>query len=239
MTRSIPRIAVLASGLGSNLQALLDAIAAGALAAEIVGVFSDRPQAQALQRARAAGIAALGVSPRDFAGRAAFDEYLFIRLDRVHPDLIVCAGYMRLIGDREVTARRGRMINLHPSLLPRFKGLRTHQQALDAGATEHGASIHFVSPELDGGPVIAQARVPVPHGDDAQTLALRVQRREHPLLVQTLGLLVAGRVELAGHGVTLDGHGLGAPLQLGDDDRLQHPLLEHPSLEHPLPEAPE
>ncbi|AWV06564.1 phosphoribosylglycinamide formyltransferase [Marilutibacter maris] len=214
------RIAVLASGRGSNLQALIDAIAAGRLAAEVVGVFSDRAGAGALERARAAGIAAVSLRPRDFDSRPAFDEALFSRIDGVQPDLIVCAGYMRLLSEHVVEARAGRMINIHPSLLPAFKGLHTHQQALDAGATEHGASVHFVTAELDGGPVIAQARVPVLPGDDAARLAERVLAREHPLLLATVGALVEGRVRLLAGRVADRGRPLAAPLQLGDDDRL-------------------
>jgi phosphoribosylglycinamide formyltransferase-1 len=207
MTQPVHRIAVLASGNGSNLQALIDAIGQQRLPVELAGVFSDRPRAGALRRAEA-----------DFATRTQFDEHLFTRIDRVQPDLIVCAGYMRLVSEREVSARLGRMINIHPSLLPAFKGLHTHQQALDAGVTEHGASVHFVSPELDGGPVISQVRVPVLAGDYAATLARRVLDREHPLLVQTLRLFAQGRITLAANSVRLDGRALAAPLQLGADD---------------------
>jgi len=223
MTRSLPRIVVLASGRGSNLQALLDAIAAGDLAVELAAVLSDRTQAFALERARAAGVPADAISPREFDTRLEFDAHLFGRIDALEPDFIVCAGYMRLISEREVSARLGRILNIHPSLLPAFKGLRTHQQALDAGVAEHGASIHFVSPELDGGPVIAQAHVPVAPGDDAERLARRVLEREHPLLVETMRLLATGRVALVGHRVQLDGRDLATPLHLGADDRLQLP----------------
>lgn len=211
------RIAVLASGRGSNLQAILDAIAAGTLRAEVAGVFSDRPSAVALDRARAAGVPALAVRPADFDSREAFDESLFSHVARVHPDLIVCAGYMRLLGAAQVDAWHGRMINIHPSLLPMFKGLRTHEQALAAGAAEHGASVHFLTRELDGGPVIAQARVPVRPGDDPATLAARVLEREHPLLLASLRLLAAGRVALHGGRVQLDGHPLDRPLHLAGD----------------------
>ena len=214
------RIAVLASGRGSNLQALIDAIAAGRIDAQLVGVFSDRADAFALERARRAGIATLSLSPRDFADRLAFDEHLFSHIDAVHPDVIVCAGYMRLLSDREVEAHAGRMINIHPSLLPAFKGLRTHQQALAAGVSEHGASVHVVSAELDGGPVIAQARVSVLPGDDVPMLAQRVLDREHPLLVETLRWLAAGRLVLDRYGATLDGAKLSAPLQLDADNHL-------------------
>jgi phosphoribosylglycinamide formyltransferase-1 len=208
------RIAVLASGRGSNLQALVDAIADGRLDARLVGVFSDRPAAQALERARATGIPAQAIEPRGFANRLAFDEELFRRVDAGAPDVIVCAGYMRLISEPAVQARRGRLVNIHPSLLPAFKGLRTHAQALAAGATEHGASVHYVTPDLDGGPVIAQARVPVDPGDDADALARRVLACEHPLLVETLALFAAGRVALRDDRVQLDGAPLPTPLQL-------------------------
>lgn len=209
---------MLASGRGSNLQALVDAIADGSLPAVIAGVFSDRPSAVALQRARDAGIAARALRPNAFATRAEFDAALFAAVDEVRPDLIVCAGYMRLIDGAVVDARRGRVINIHPSLLPAFKGLRTHQQALDAAAGEHGASVHFVTPDLDGGPVIAQARVPVHAGDDADMLAARVLEREHPLLVETVRWLAAGRIVLAEDIVHVDGRP-GAPLQLAANQR--------------------
>ena len=214
------RLAVLASGRGSNLLAILDAIARGDLDAQVAGVFSDKPAALALTHARNAGVPAQALSPRGFPSRAVFDEHLFSLIDAVQPDLIVCAGYMRLISDTAVAARIGRMINIHPSLLPDFKGLHTHQQALDAQARVHGASVHFVTPELDGGPVIAQARVPVEAGDDAERLAAKVLRREHPLLIATLRELAAGHIILRDGQVYFDGHALPLPLQLDDDDRL-------------------
>jgi len=218
------RIAVLASGRGSNLQAVIDAVAAprgseGSLDACIAGVFSDRPQAHALQRARAAGIPAHAFEARGFANRLAFDDEVFARVDAAAPDLIVCAGYMRLISEAAVEAHRGRLVNIHPSLLPAFKGLRTHAQALDAGVAEHGASVHYVTPDLDGGPVIAQARVPVIASDDAESLARRVLAREHPLLVRTLALFAAGRISLRGERVQLDGVPLSTPLQLAANQR--------------------
>lgn len=214
------RIAVLASGRGSNLQALLDAIAAGTLAAEVVGVLSDRAGAQALARARSAGVPARALSPADHPSRAAFDAALFGAVDALAPDLIVCAGYMRLIDAAAVAPRSARTVNIHPSLLPAFKGLRTHRQALAAGAATHGASVHFVTPDLDGGPVIAQAAVPVLPGDDEAALAARVLAREHPLLVETVRRLAAGRIRLTAGGVESDGRPLSAPLQLGANNRL-------------------
>lgn len=213
------RIAVLASGRGSNLQAILDAVAWGRLDAEVIGVWSDRRQALALERAHNAGIPAHAVRPRDHADRSSHDAALFGAIDAAQPDLIVCAGYMRLIGAEAVDARPGRMINIHPSLLPLFKGLDTHQQALDAGVAEHGASVHFVTADLDGGPVLAQARIPVLPGDDAARLAARVLEREHPLLIETLRWIAAGRLALADHRVELDGAPLSAPLQLAANNR--------------------
>jgi phosphoribosylglycinamide formyltransferase-1 len=214
------RIAILASGAGTNLQALIDAIASGGLEAEIVGVFSDRPKSQALERARDAGVPATALSPKSYDSRTTFDAAFFAAVDEAQADLIVCAGYMRLISAAEVEARPGRMINLHPSLLPAFKGLHTHQQALDAGVAEHGASVHVVTADLDGGPVIAQARVPVLPGDDAAALAARAREVEHPLLVEVVRLMGKGRLSLRDGRIHLNGETLHAPLQLGANRRL-------------------
>ena len=213
------RIAVVASGRGSNLQAILDAIADGTLDAEVVGVWSDRRDAYALERARAAGVPARLVRPRDYGDRTEHDAALFGSIDAAKPDLIVCAGYMRLIGADAVDARPGRMINIHPSLLPAFKGLHTHQQALDAGVAEHGASVHVVTADLDGGPVLAQARVPVLPGDTSECLAARVLTREHPLLLETLRWIADGRLVLRGQTVHVNGRALTAPLQLAANQR--------------------
>ncbi len=218
--RHIFRLAILASGAGTNLQALIDAIASGALTADIVGVFSDKAKSPALQRARDAGLPASALSPKSYDSRAAFDAAFFAAVDEVRADLIVCAGYMRLISSAEVEARPGRMVNLHPSLLPAFKGLHTHQQALDTGVAEHGASVHVVTADLDGGPVIAQARVPVLPGDDADALASRVREVEHPLLVEVVRLFSEGRLSLRDARIDLNGETLDAPLQLGANRRL-------------------
>ncbi|WP_222564010.1 phosphoribosylglycinamide formyltransferase [Novilysobacter antarcticus] len=216
------RIAVLASGRGSNLQAIMDAVAAGTLDAQVVGVFSDRRRAPVLERAKGAGIPAVPVQPARFADRQLYEAELFGQIDATRPDLIVCAGYMRLLGAAAVDARAGRIINIHPSLLPAYKGLHTHQQALDAGACEHGASVHYVTAELDGGPVIAQACVPVEPDDDAETLAARVLQREHPLLVATLRLFAARRIELKETSILIDKRPLDAPMKLDSDNNL-HP----------------
>lgn len=213
-----PRIAVLASGRGSNLQALLDAIAAGGLDAEIVGVFSDKPAAQALQRVPPA--LRWSRDAKSYADRESFDRELTDAVAASAADWIVCAGYLRILGDAFVERFRGRLLNIHPSLLPKYRGLKTHARALEAGDTEHGVSVHFVIPELDAGSVIAQARIPILPGDDPESLARRVLEREHPLLVAVLQLAVSGRLNERGTTVTVDGHTLFTPLHLDCAGRL-------------------
>jgi phosphoribosylglycinamide formyltransferase-1 len=199
---------------------LIDAIGAGRLAAQIVGVFSDKPQAAALARARAAGIPNEALRPREFAQRTNFDQALFERIAAVQPKLIVCAGYMRLISAAAVERWAGRMINIHPSLLPAYQGLDTHARVLSAGDRSHGASVHFVTPDLDGGPVLAQAKIEV-HGDDtAESLAERLLPLEHRLLVASVELLGRRRVYPTPFGVAVDGRLLDAPLRLHGDGKL-------------------
>jgi phosphoribosylglycinamide formyltransferase-1 len=214
------RVAVLASGRGSNFNALLQATLRGDMAAHIVGLFSDKPASGAMELARAAGVPAIALRPREHPSREAFDQTFFEAVDRVQPDLIVCAGYMRLISAAEAARHEGRMINIHPSLLPRYPGLDTHARALAAGDAEHGASVHYVIPALDAGPVISQVRVPVHANDDAEALAARVIAREHPLLCATVREIARGRVRMAGGGVEYDAVLLTAPLQLDAQDRL-------------------
>jgi phosphoribosylglycinamide formyltransferase-1 len=206
------RIAVLASGRGSNLQAIIDAISGGELPAEIVGVFSDKPSATALQRVAPA--LRWSADARTFPSREAFDADLADAVAACQPDWVVCAGYMRILGDAFVSRFRGRLLNIHPSLLPRYPGLRTHARAIADGQREHGASVHFVIPELDAGAVIAQAVVPVRADDDAEALATRVLAVEHPLLVAVLRLAAAGRLAEHGTTITLDGHPLFTALRL-------------------------
>lgn len=213
-----PRLAVLASGRGSNLQAILDAIAAGALHARVAGVFSDRPGCGALQRVPAD--LRWAASPADYPGRDAFDAALGDAVAARRPDWVVCAGYLRILGDGFVARFRGRLLNIHPSLLPRLRGLRTHARALEAGDREHGASVHFVTPELDAGAVVAQARLAVAPDDTADGLAARVLELEHPLLVATLRLALSGRLAERGASVLLDGHPLFRPLILESDGSL-------------------
>ncbi len=214
---------MLASGRGSNLQALLDAQRDDACCFHVGGVFSDRAQAQALERARAANVSAIALNPADYSTREDFDNALCDAIDAVHPDLVVCAGYLRVLTEAAVQRYTGRIINIHPSLLPRFPGLRTHAQALAAGDSEHGASVHFVIPALDAGPMIAQARVTIHADDNPATLAARVLAREHPLLLRCVEAIAARRVFQRGSDVCVDSRLLLQPLLLGDDNRLIEP----------------
>ncbi len=207
------RIAILVSGRGSNLQALLDAIDEGRLDAEIVGVFSDRPGAAALERVAPA--LRWSRSARRFPDRATFDEALGDAVAASRPDWVVCAGYMRILGDAFIARFRGRLLNIHPSLLPKYRGLHTHARALEAGDTEHGASVHFVVPELDAGAVIAQTIIPVHAGDTPELLAARLLPREHALLVSVLALATAGRLAEQGEQALLDGQPVLKPWILG------------------------
>lgn len=214
------RIAVLASGRGSNLQALLDAIADGRLDATVVAVFSDRPAAPALQKVPSA--LRWSADARAFPFREAFDAALGDAVEAAAPDWVVCAGYMRILATPFVTRFRGRLLNIHPSLLPRHKGLHTHRRVLEAGEVEHGASVHFVVPALDAGAVIAQVRIAVRPGDTPDALAARLLPLEHRLLCATLALCVSGRVSECDERACLDGHPLFTPLRL-DCDRLLSP----------------
>lgn len=206
------RLAVLASGRGSNLQAILDAIERGALDAEVVGVFSDKPAAAALQRVPEPRRWARDA--KGYARRSDFDAELADAVAASQPDWIVCAGYMRILGDAVVQRFRGRLLNIHPSLLPKHRGLHTHARALEAGDAEHGASVHFVIPQLDAGAVIAHAPVPILAGDTPESLAARVLGVEHPLLVAVLQMVAAGRIAERAGEATLDGQPLFTPLRL-------------------------
>lgn len=212
------RVAVLVSGRGSNLQAILDAIADGSLDAEIVGVFSDKPEAFALQRVDAA--LRWSADAKSFPDRASFDAALADAVDAARPDWVVCAGYMRILGDAFVERFRGRLLNIHPSLLPKYRGLRTHARALQAGDAKHGASVHFVVPELDAGTVIAQVRIPVEPGDTPESLAHRLLPCEHELYLAVLRLAVAGRLAERDGLVVLDGQPIFSPLPLDSTGKL-------------------
>jgi phosphoribosylglycinamide formyltransferase 1 len=215
------RIAVLASGRGSNLRAILAARDRGALDVEVAGVGSDQPGSGAVATARARGLPVFARPPAEFADRAAFDAALLDFACGVQPDVIVCAGYMRLLGADAVRRARGRMINIHPSLLPAYPGLRTHARALADRVAEHGASVHVVTAELDAGPVLAQAPVAVEMNDTPASLADRVLAREHPLLCGVLAALARGELALAADAPPRwRGAPLARPLRLGADDIL-------------------
>jgi len=207
------RVVVLISGRGSNLQSLIHRTA-GDLPAEIVGVISNRPGVAGLERADKVNITTVVVDHREFESRTQFDAALQAAIDDFDPGLIVLAGFMRKLGDEFVANYSGRMINIHPSLLPAFRGLDTHERALEAGVQKHGCSVHFVTEELDGGPVIAQMRVPVKDGDDAETLAARVLTREHELLPAVVHWFALGRLRMRDGGVEMDGTRLMAPALL-------------------------
>ena len=220
------RIAILVSGRGSNLQALLDAIDRNRLDAEIVGVFADKPDAPALQRV--AEELRWAADARSFPDRPAFDAELANAVAAVAPDWVVCAGYMRILGDAFIERFRGRLLNIHPSLLPKYRGLRTHQRALEAGDSEHGASVHFVVPELDAGAVIAQSYMAILPGDTAQTLAQRLLPSEHALLVAVLDLAAAGRLAEHEGMAHCDGQALFRPLRLDSAGNLTPPDASSP-----------
>lgn len=205
-------IVVLISGNGSNLQAIIDSVNREEIPAEIRAVISNRPQAFGLERARRAGIPIEVVDHSRFADRASFDAALQTAIDGYQPALVVLAGFMRILSPAFVRHYHGRMLNVHPSLLPAFRGLDTHRRALAAGVTEHGLSIHFVTAELDGGPVIIQDKVPILAGDDANTLAARVQDAEHLLYPRVIRWFAEGRVQLLDHQIIFDGRPLTAPL---------------------------
>ena len=214
------KVTVLVSGSGSNLQALIDARQSGRLKVDIGHVISNVATARGLQRAEDAGIATSVLEHGKFADREAFDRALALLVAAGSPDLVVLAGFMRIIGPAALAPFHGRMINLHPSLLPLYRGTDTYQRALDAGDREHGASIHFVTEELDGGPVISQVVIPVMENDDKASLASRLAPMEHRLVVATVELFACHRVESSDGRVIVDGRMLKRPLCLQADGRL-------------------
>jgi phosphoribosylglycinamide formyltransferase-1 len=207
-------LVVLISGRGSNLKAILDAIEAGTLPAVVTAVISTDAGAPGLDCAQRRRIDTLALDAADYPERSDYDRALQGLIERFNPDLVVLAGFMRILTPDFVRHFRGRIINIHPSLLPAFRGLRTHQRALAAGVREHGASVHFVTEELDGGPVIAQVRIPVLADDDAGSLAARVLREEHRLYPQALRWLAEGRIRWNGEQLLFDDQPLNQPRQL-------------------------
>ncbi|HEX7013828.1 MAG TPA: phosphoribosylglycinamide formyltransferase [Steroidobacteraceae bacterium] len=205
-------VAILISGRGSNMQAIARRAASGELPVEVRVVVSDQPTAPGLAIAREMGLETQVLSPREFADRTSYDRALVDSLSRYRPGLIVLAGFMRILTPPFIHAFAGRILNIHPSLLPKYRGLHTHRRVLEAGDKVHGVSVHFVTEELDGGPIIAQARVDVQPGDDVDTLSARVQREEHRIYPKVIDWFARGRLELRDGQVWLDGRALDAPV---------------------------
>ncbi|WP_150914055.1 phosphoribosylglycinamide formyltransferase [Marinobacter halotolerans] len=212
-----PRILVLASGAGTNLQALIDASQERDFPGKIVAVGCNRPNAFALERAAQANIEHFTVDHTRYDTREEFDGMLMAEIRRRNPDLILLAGFMRILTTDFVRALRGTLLNVHPSLLPKYTGLNTHQRALDAGDSIHGTSIHFVTEQLDGGPVIAQAQVQIAWDDTAETLAEKVQAKEHLLYPIVVKWFCEGRIQLGSDQVIFDGQPLDQPMVLPDE----------------------
>lgn len=203
-------VVVLLSGSGSNLQALIDSSAIPDSSVRIGAVISNRADAYGLQRAAAAGIETAVLDHTEFEDREAFDAALVACIDGFAPDLVVLAGFMRILSGGFVRHYQGRLLNIHPSLLPRYKGLHTHRRALEAGDAEHGCSVHFVTEELDGGPLVVQAVVPVAPDDTVQSLAQRVHAQEHVIYPMAVHWFANGRLRLGEQGALLDGQPLSA-----------------------------
>ncbi|MEQ9889953.1 phosphoribosylglycinamide formyltransferase [Pectobacterium aroidearum] len=197
-------IVVLISGHGSNLQALIDACKNGRLKGKIVAVFSNNAEAYGLERAQNADIPTCVLNPEDFADRAAFDAALANEIEQYDPALVVLAGYMRILSPEFVAQFAGKMLNIHPSLLPKYPGLHTHRKALENGDREHGTSVHFVTDELDGGPLILQAKVPVFSDDTEESLSERVKTHEHTIYPMVINWFLNGRLVMRDNEAWLD-----------------------------------
>ncbi len=206
------RLAILISGRGSNMAAIAKACRAGQINAQVCVVVSDRPGVAGLATAAELGIEAVTVPWQGAADKEAFERSLANALDERRPDLIVLAGFMRILSPEFATRYAGRMLNIHPSLLPKYTGLHTHRRALEAKDAEHGASVHFVTAELDGGPVVLQSRVTVHPGDTEADLTKRVQATEHIIYPRVIGMVADGRLVWDEGRVRLDGRVLEAPL---------------------------
>ncbi|MAT52149.1 MAG: phosphoribosylglycinamide formyltransferase [Porticoccaceae bacterium] len=210
MNSRTPRLVILISGTGSNMAALLNACENGEIDGRVAAVVSNRANAKGLDVARGAGIATRVVDHRAFADREHFDAALAREIEAFEPDLVILAGFMRILTPGFVDRFHGRIMNIHPSLLPKYPGLNTHRRAIEAGDSEAGASVHFVTTELDGGPVIIQARVPVHEGDTEESLASRVLKVEHRIYPLAVQLFCQGRLTMDSTGVHLDGEPLPA-----------------------------
>lgn len=210
-------LVVLISGGGSNLQAIIDAISKQKLAAEITAVISNQVNATGLDRAARADIDSHVIDHKQFPDRQSFDRAMIKIIDPLKPDLIVLAGFMRILSDEFIEHYQHRLINIHPSLLPKYKGLNTHQLALDNHDTVHGASVHFVSHELDSGPVVIQAEIPVLASDDRKSLASRVLLQEHIIYPMVIQMLAENRLTFTNQQLKLDGKSLTEPLLWKDN----------------------
>ena len=210
-------IVVLISGSGSNLQAILDACKAGFIAGRVSGVISNKAEVFGLTRATDAGVPAQVLDHKQFADRASYDAALCEAIDQHQPDLVVLAGFMRILTPEFVAHYSGRLLNIHPSLLPKYQGLNTHQRAIDAGDSVHGCSVHFVTAELDGGPVVLQAKVPVFPEDDASAVAARVHEQEHRIYPLVVRWFCQDRLQQQADKALLDGQIL-SPHGYADDD---------------------
>jgi len=198
------RIVVLISGSGTNLQAIIDACKLESYPGEVVAVISNNDDAYGLTRAQESNIDTCALSHKSFETREAYDLALIDKIDAYQPDLVVLAGFMRILTPAFVQQYHGKLLNIHPSLLPKYQGLHTHQRAIDAGDSEHGVSVHFVTEELDGGPVILQAKVPIFPGDTADDLASRVHEQEHRIYPLVVKWFCQNRVKMVEDGVNLD-----------------------------------
>jgi phosphoribosylglycinamide formyltransferase-1 len=208
------RLVILISGRGSNMSAILDAVGNGTIAGEVMAVISNRPDAAGLGLAADRGIATMAIDHRVYPGRDAFENALTAAIDAHAPDLIILAGFMRILSGAFVDRYTGRMINIHPSLLPTYPGLDTHSRALADGVRIHGCTVHFVTGDVDHGPIIAQAAVPVRNDDDARTLAARVLEAEHRTLVAAVGWFCAGRLVIDGARVRVKNEHADLPPQI-------------------------
>ena len=202
------KIAILISGTGSNMQAFIEACNSGGLAAQISVVISNNPNAVGLQRAAEAGIDTICINHRDYEHRETFDAALVNALQKYDLDLVILAGFMRILTPVFIEPYLGKLLNIHPSLLPKYPGLHTHQRALDAGDAEAGVTVHFVTPKLDSGPAIIQARVAIGEGDNADSLAARVILKEHKIYPLAAQWFLQGRLALSGAGASLDGEAI-------------------------------
>lgn len=229
MAQDPARLVVLLSGRGSNFLALQQAAEEGWLGGQIAAVLSDRPDAAGLERAAAAGLDTLCVDRSRFPDRASFEHSLSVAISGFAPRLIVLAGFMRVLSADFVQAHEGQIINIHPSLLPRHRGLHTHQRVLDAGELEHGASVHLVTADLDAGPVISQVKIEVHPEDTADTLAERLLPLEHRLYPATLALLLRQPVTWSHDPIEIEGKPLVRPLRLDRDLGADGRLLRHGS----------